>query len=157
MSSGLRKAKAGTEFLIHPTSRGREQLPERVTSEILQRQSDELAKMDERVVDLFHDRTQFARSFFENEKATEETLCAAEAIECGVLHELEGSTPRCDPAWPETMRRLEKETGWIFPVWTKTAAYGEACRCAALFADKKAERVDVAPTSLTPRLVIVAN
>src|SRR4051812_45871518 len=48
MAAGLRKAKTGTRFLLHPASRGRDQLPERVTAECLQRQADELAKVDER-------------------------------------------------------------------------------------------------------------
>jgi ATP-dependent protease ClpP protease subunit len=115
LAAGLRKAKAGTQFLIHPTSRGREQLPERVTAEVLQRQADELAKIDERVVDLFSDRTGYARGFFESEKTTEETLSTVAAIESGIAHEVEDFTPRCDSAWPENMRRLEKETGCIFP------------------------------------------
>lgn len=136
MAAGLRKAKAGTEFLIHPTSRGRDQLPERVTAEVLQRQADELAKIDARVVDLFVDRTgglPQARELFESEKATEDTLGTVAAIEFGIVHEFEGLTPHCDPAWPETVRRMEKEAGCIFPKWTKTAAYAEACRCAGFF------------------------
>lgn len=68
MAAGLRKAKPETEFLIHPSSRSREQLPERVTMEVLQRQADELAKIDETVVDLFLDRTGYDRQFFEREK-----------------------------------------------------------------------------------------
>jgi hypothetical protein len=133
MSAGLRKAKAGAEFLLHPTSLSREALPERVIADVSLKQADEIARMDERVVDLFADRTGFDHAFFETEKSTEESLGTAMAIESGVFHELEGSTPRCDPAWPESVKRIEKETGCIFPRWAKTPAYFEACRVAAYF------------------------
>jgi ATP-dependent protease ClpP protease subunit len=176
MSAGLRKAKASAQFLIHPSSRGRDQLPERVTAEILQKQADELAKIDERAVDLFAYRTGFDRAFFESEKSTEEILDTAMAIESGIAHEFEDFTPRCNPAWPENMRRLEKETGCIFPAWMTTASYMEACRCAAFFEDKKADvdiinvkdergahaphvpaAVDAVPATAPPRLTVIAS
>jgi ATP-dependent protease ClpP protease subunit len=145
MAAGLRRATAHAEFLIHPTSQSREALPERVTAEVLLKQADEIGKIDERVVDLFADRTGYDREFFEREKSTEEILDTVMAIESGVVHELEGSTPRCDPAWPETVKRLEKETGCIFPAWMTTAAYLEACRVSAFFDVRKAERGGVVP------------
>jgi ATP-dependent protease ClpP protease subunit len=159
MSAGLRKAKAGTEFLIHPTSRGRDQLPERVTAEVLQRQADELAKIDEQVVDLFVDRTgSRAREFFEAEKATEDTLSTVAAIEFGIVHEFEGLAPRCDPAWPEAMQRMEKETGCVFPLWMRTAAYAEACRCAAFFEiHTTVKKEGVPPLQVAPRLTVIAS
>jgi ATP-dependent protease ClpP protease subunit len=106
MAAGLRKAKAGTEFQIHPTSYSRDQLPEeRLTAEVLQKHADELAKMDERAINLFVDRTAYAREFWEEEKRTEDLLSPATAIESGVVHDLEGSTPRCDPAWLDIMHK----------------------------------------------------
>jgi ATP-dependent protease ClpP protease subunit len=137
MAAGLRKATAHAEFLIHPTSQNREALPERVTAEVLLKQADVIGKIDERVIDLFANRTGYDRDFFEREKATEEILDTAMAIESGILHELEDSTPRCDPAWPENMSRIEKETGCIFPRWAKTPAYFEACRIATYFDQRR--------------------
>jgi ATP-dependent protease ClpP protease subunit len=163
MAAGLRKATAHAEFLIHPTSRSREALPERVTAEVLLKQADHIGKIDERVVDLFADRTGYDREFFEREKATEEILDTAMAIESGILHELEGSTPRCDPAWPENIKRIEKEAGCIFPPWAKTPAYFEACRVAAYFDriqnEKHASHLPSRNETLAeaPRLTVVAG
>jgi hypothetical protein len=134
MAAGLRKAKAA-EFQIHPTAYCQGHLPERerLTAEVLQRHADALSKTDERAINLFVDRTGYTREFFEDEKRTEDLLSPDAAIESGLVHQMAGSTPPCDPAWPENMSRIEKETGCIFPSWAKTPAYFEACRCAAYF------------------------
>jgi hypothetical protein len=118
-----------------------------------------MMRVDARVVDLFVDRTgglQQARELFESEKATEDTLSTVAAIEFGIVHEFEGLTPRCDPAWPETMRRMEKESGCIFPRWMTTASYLEACRVSAFFENRTTEKKST-ETAATPRLQIVAG
>jgi ATP-dependent protease ClpP protease subunit len=169
MAAGLRKAKASAEFLIHPASRDRLQLPERLTAVVLQRQADELAKIDAREVDLFVDRTGGGREFFENEAMTEDTLGSGAAIQTGIVHEFEGLTPVCDPGWPGTAQRVLKENRNLFlPSYMTSQNYYEACRCAAaFFEDKKAdvsnrnvdedERVDAVPPSAPPRLTIIAG
>jgi ATP-dependent protease ClpP protease subunit len=155
MAAGLRKAKAGTEFQIHPTSYGRDQLlEERLTAEVLQKRADELAKMDERAINLFVDRTGYTRVFFEDEKKTEDLLSPAAVIESGLVHEMEASTPRCDSAWPHIMHKQAGHV--IIPSWMKTPAYLEACRCAAYFEERpKASTAKEVP-ALPVRLVQAA-
>jgi hypothetical protein len=85
------------------------------------------------VVDLFAARTGYARAFFESEKATEDLLSDADAIQTGVVHEFEGLTPLCDPAWPDTARRLMKERQIYLPSYMTTQNYYEGCRVAGHF------------------------
>jgi ATP-dependent protease ClpP protease subunit len=69
MAAGLRNAKPGAEFQIHPTSY--EQLPDqRLTAAVFQKYADELSKTDERAIDLFVDRTgnPNAGEFFEQSR-----------------------------------------------------------------------------------------
>jgi hypothetical protein len=85
----------------------------------------------------------------------------AKASEGILLRDQAGFDPakRLDPAWPEIMRRIEKETGCIFPVWTKTASY-EACRCAGYFENRtpvKKETMAGPPVAVAPRLVAIAG
>ncbi|MBR1154812.1 ATP-dependent Clp protease proteolytic subunit [Bradyrhizobium sp. JYMT SZCCT0428] len=102
MAAGLRRAKVGAEFLLHPTHRDRADLPEQVTADILRSYADGLARIDDRTIDVFADRTGYSRSFLESEKATEDTLGNTAAVETGIVHEFEGLTPSCDPSWPDT-------------------------------------------------------
>jgi hypothetical protein len=119
---------------MHPASRERDTLLERVTAKILQNHADELAKIDRRSVDLFVGRTGFKREWFEREIASEDALSEADAIQTGIVHEFEGLTPPCDPAWPYTAERLAKEARHVFiPGRLTSSNYADACRCAAFF------------------------
>jgi ATP-dependent protease ClpP protease subunit len=132
MAAALRKAKAGAEFTMHPSSSFRDALPEYLTAKTLQCHADILAKIDRRSVDLFADRTGFAREWFEREIASEDALSDADAIQTGVVHELEGFTPVCDPAWPDTAQRIAKEARHVYSPGRMTSqSYFDACRCAA--------------------------
>jgi hypothetical protein len=86
------------------------------------------------VVDLFTARTGYTREFFETEKATEDELSDADAIQTGIAHEFEGLTPACDPAWPDTAQRVMKEARHVYlPFYMTSQNYFDACRCAAFF------------------------
>ncbi|MBR1149340.1 ATP-dependent Clp protease proteolytic subunit [Bradyrhizobium sp. JYMT SZCCT0428] len=149
MAAGLRRAKAGAEFLLHPTHRDRGELPEQVTADVLRAYADGLARIDARTVDIFADRTGYSKSFLETEKGTEDTLGCAAAIETGIVHEFEGLTPACDPGWPDAAQRMLKETRNLFlPTYMTSKNYYEACRVSAFFEVKKTEKVDLAAPSV---------
>ena len=148
MAAALRKAKAGAEFTMHPSSSSRDALPEYLTAKTLQSHAEILAKIDRRSVDLFADRTGFAREWFEREIASEDALSDADAIQTGVVHELEGFTPVCDPAWPDTAQRIAKEGRHVYlPGRMTSQSYFDACRCAAFFISGSVN----APTEIAPK------
>jgi len=138
MAASLRKAKAGAEFLLHPVSQSRDTVPERLTAQILQSHADALAKIDGRTVDLFTDRTGHDRKWFEREIASEDALSAADAIQTGIVHEFDGLTAACNPAWPNTAQRLAKEARHVYlPRHMASQNYFDACRCATFFPKEK--------------------
>jgi ATP-dependent protease ClpP protease subunit len=103
-SASYRLANLEALFLIHPTSRTREEMPERLTTHVLAQASADLARTDTRVVNLLAARTGTDRAFFEKEISSEDPMTAADAIACGLIHEIPGLTPSVDPGWPDLVR-----------------------------------------------------
>jgi len=133
MAASLRSATSDTEFLIHPASIARDQLPERVTDRILRQQADYLAKIDSRIADLLAGRTGTAREWFLKEGETEEALSASDLVVSGIVHELQEVTGPCDPSWPDLAAGLLKDQRVYLPRYTRTANYFDACRTARFF------------------------
>lgn len=128
-AGSYRLATADCVILLHQTSRTRDSLPERVTSESLNRAAADLAKTDARIVDLLHARTGFDRDFFATEILTEESLPIAQALVCGLIHEVEGLSERPDPNWREIIKSLPP--GLLIAPRLRTANYFAACATAA--------------------------
>jgi ATP-dependent protease ClpP protease subunit len=104
MAGSYRFAAAQALFLIHPTSRTRDGLPDRVTAHSLASASADLARTDVRVVDLLSNRTGTSREFFEQEIRNEEPITADVAFSCGLIHEITDLTFKVDPRWPALIR-----------------------------------------------------
>ncbi|MGX1107841.1 MULTISPECIES: ATP-dependent Clp protease proteolytic subunit [Bradyrhizobium] len=128
-AGSYRLATSDCVLLLHPTSRSRDSLPERVTSDSLNRAAMDLAKTDGRIVDLLHARTGFDRDFFATEILTEDPLSVAQALVCGLVHEVEGLSEQVDPNWPEIIKSLP--TGLHIAPRLRTANYLAACATAA--------------------------
>lgn len=128
-AGSYRIATADCVLLLHQTSRARDSLPARITAEILNRAATDLARTDARVVDLLHARTGFSRDFFAAEIMTEEPLSVSGALDCGLLHEVEGMTQRVDPNWPDVVGTFPPQV-YIAPR-LRTSNYAAACRTAA--------------------------
>ena len=64
---------------------------------------------------------------------TEDYLGIPGAIECGLVHEVDGLTPRCSPTWPDLSRQIVSNRSIVLPKRELTANYFAACRAAAHF------------------------
>ena len=129
MAGSLRLARRDTVLLNHPTSNSRDTLPDRITAKVLAERAASLAETDARIADLFASRTGFPAEWFLAEGSTEEYLSAADAIESGLLHEVDGLPCRVDPAWVRKAKILPQ--GIHFPAYLLTQNYIAACECAA--------------------------
>lgn len=150
MAASLRLATPGTEFLIHPASIARDQLPERVTDRILRHQADHLAKTDNRIADLLAARTGTAREWFLTEGETEEPLSASDLVARGIAHEVEGLTGPCDPSWPDLATRVLKDQRVFLPRYMATVNYFDACRTARFFPRPAGGSATVVNRALVP-------
>lgn len=140
MAADLRIAAADVEFLIHPTSYGREDLPERLTASILRDRAEVLAANDLRVAELFADRTGHGLEWFRKEKETEDLLSEADAVAMGLVHEFETLTGPVRPGWPSVVRAAVDTGGIYFPDWLRSENYFSACRCAGSLYSAEANR-----------------
>ncbi|MHC2619437.1 ATP-dependent protease ClpP protease subunit [Bradyrhizobium huanghuaihaiense] len=129
-AGSYRLATADAVLLLHQTARSRESLPdERLTAGSLTRVALDLAKTDERVIDLLHARTGFEREFFATEILTEDSFPISQALTCGLIHEIEGLSERVDPNWPEFVKSLPPNVH-VAPR-LRTANFAAACATAA--------------------------
>lgn len=129
-AGSYRLATPDTVLLLHQTSRSRDSLTdERLTASSLTRVAMDLAKTDERIIDLLHARTGFGRNFFATEILTEDPFPIAQALTCGLIHEIEGFSERVDPSWPDFFKSLPPHVH-VAPR-LRTANYAAACATAA--------------------------
>ena len=132
LAADLRIAAAATEFLIHPASTARETLPERPTALQLKHRSDVLAAVDLRIARLLSDRTGEDLDWFAAEQLTEDVLDMVDAIERGIVHEVEGLAGEVDVDWPRVAEQIaHSRVQHVVPRRMLTPSYLAACRCAA--------------------------
>jgi ATP-dependent protease ClpP protease subunit len=151
LAASLRLSVPGTDFLIHPASCARTDLPERVTDQVLRQQADHLARIDRQVVDILVGRTGYDREFFEAEIKTELSLDETEAIKSGIVHQWIGVTQPCDSNWPDLAEQLAGNKQIYIPSYQRSQNYVDACRCAAFF---PASIVDKKPAT-QPHLCVI--
>jgi ATP-dependent protease ClpP protease subunit len=135
MSAALRFANSESKMLIHPTSVPRESLPVSLTANILSERAEMVADLDDRIVNLFSERTGHSREWFELEKGNEHLLDASDSIQTGVIHDFPGHAPSIDQDWPDKLRAIRAEGHLFPPGFMTTPNYLAACKCACtLFA-----------------------
>jgi ATP-dependent Clp protease protease subunit len=123
-----RVAAPDTRFLIHMSHRSGEGLGQ-CNARDLHRAADNLSAIDSRILDLIAMRTSFDRSFFQHVMQDEDYTPAALALETGIVHEVDGAGPHCDPSWPDQATAFVA-AGGLLPRRALTANYFAACRSA---------------------------
>src|SRR3954469_19345475 len=73
-------------------------------------------------------RTGYSREAFANEILTEDPLPEQVALEWGIVHEIEGQEPACDPRWPDIVAKAGPKP--LAPARLLSANFLAACRAA---------------------------
>jgi ATP-dependent protease ClpP protease subunit len=129
LAGDYRVATADTKMLIHGARIGRNDLAEPYfTAGDFQRHAERLQVLNTRILDILTMRSGYHREAFENELLTETQLSAEVALGWGIVHEIEGRAPRCNPDWPDLVRNAAERPS--VPAQYLTANYLHACRAA---------------------------
>jgi ATP-dependent protease ClpP protease subunit len=118
------------DILIHASRRGRHTLREEFyTAADLREIADRLAASDDECCALLNDRTGYPREWFADNFSNEESMSATEVLDCGLIHEIEGMSPRCAVAWAEQARALKRRGVYVADHYL-TPNYRQACAAA---------------------------
>jgi ATP-dependent protease ClpP protease subunit len=129
LAADHRVATADTKILIHGARVGRGDLAESYfTACTFSDHAQRLETLDAHMLDILTMRSGYHREAFAAELLTETQLSAEVALGWGLVHEVEGREPRCDPGWPDVVA----EAGGQLPVPPQylTSNYLAACRAA---------------------------
>jgi ATP-dependent protease ClpP protease subunit len=97
-------------LLIHPTRLSASELDEKVfTARDFQRHADRLEECDQEIIDLMSARTGYVPWFFEAQMEDAEYLTVSDALDSGIVHEMDGLTPRCSLEWVNAAQMLAKQ------------------------------------------------
>jgi ATP-dependent protease ClpP protease subunit len=138
LAAGHRVAKEDARILVHACRITREDLPPSTsfTARDLGRRADDLQRRDSEIADLMAARTGHYRHFFEDQMQHEESLSHYQWLESGLVHEIEGLTPRCGMEWAAEIRALSAAR-WTVPKYFLTDNYFEACRTVSAMLGRK--------------------
>ena len=134
LAASYRKMIANVELLIHAT---RQDVKENnLTARDFRRRAEDLEKNDRETVDFLSARTGCSPGFFEEQMEHENSLSPFEALDSGIVHEIEGLTPRCSLAWAAQAKEVAA-AGMIVPSHFLTANYFAACATASLLTERR--------------------
>ena len=140
LAASFRRAHAGATVLIHRATFTREQLePASLNAADLRAFAARLDETDNRIVDLLAARTGHDRAWFAQEICTEDPMSEADALLCGIVHEVEGIPTRCGSAAARHMAALAATPRVFVPARFMTPNFLDACRVADLCAEADRE------------------
>jgi ATP-dependent protease ClpP protease subunit len=132
LAAGHRVAASNVELLIHGTRLYADELHEKeFTARDFRCRSEQLQALDDETSDLMHARTGYDRDFFVAQMDNEKPLSPSEALESGVLHEVDGCTPPCCLDWANAARELAAQGALVEPHYL-TANYLTAAQTCEL-------------------------
>jgi len=104
MACDLRIAKPSATIMLH-SSEFNPRRDDRLTGAQLRLAADAAETADEAIADVLADRTGHDREWFIREMANDQPMRLVDALQCGIIHEIDGVTRRADPSWPEALER----------------------------------------------------
>jgi ATP-dependent protease ClpP protease subunit len=129
LAADHRVATADVKILIHGARVGRGDLAESYfTACTFRDHAQRLETLDAHMLDILTMRSGYHREAFATELLTETQLSAEVALGWGIVHEIQGREPHCDPRWPDVVA----EAGGKLPVPPQylTSSFLRACRSA---------------------------
>jgi ATP-dependent protease ClpP protease subunit len=131
LAAAYRSAVERAEFLLHPTRRSRESLPEVLTALDFETRATDLRTSDRRAVDLLHARTGHDRAWFKSASRHESYFGIGDALAVGLVHAVEGASGVCHPDWPAYVAAMRGRRRDVhFPAHVTSANFLAACRAA---------------------------